>query len=444
MADTKKFRQAIKDSDLEVLKAITATRFDVNTRYQHDWTGLHFAAKAKQVGIVRLLIAGIEVNAVSEIWQTPLDVARQHGNDSVLDALTKAGGKSATDMWVHAAVFAGDAAKVKKHLASGADVNALVRGELPLCIALERRRWPMADHLLKAGADVNRAQADKDTALHCAARSGADGKTIKKIIKAGADVNARGRWNWRPLSVAADAGELEIATLLIASGAKANSEAAGAALEQGHDDLTRMLIDEGAKVSLCQAVKCGHIPVVRRMIQQGVDLNASDEDSSRFPLILAIENDRSEIAEMLLAAGADPNAQTSVHHGRDYVYGGDTPLHEAVSSGSAKLVKLLLNYGADPDIQDAGNETPLETAKRRGRGHLVDVMEKHLESKITRSAVEKLLTVAAVASLLSVDEPFVQGLIRQGKLSQLKLDPVTLRIPESSVARYLPNLRKGA
>ncbi len=443
MADTKKFRQAIKDGDLEAVKAITATRFDINTRYQHDWTGLHFAAKAKHVGIVRLLIdAGIDINAVSEIWQTPLDVARQHGNDSIIDAVTKAGGRSATDMWVHAAVFAGDAGKLKKHLASGADVNALVRGELPLCIALERRRWPMVDHLLKAGADVKRAQADKDTALHSAARSGADEKIIRKIIKAGADLNARGRWNWRPLSVAADAGELEIASILIAHRAKPNSDAAAAALEQGHDDVARMLIDAGAKVSLCQAVKCGHIPVVRRMIQEGADLDASDDDSSRFPLILAIENDRPEIVEMLLAAGADVNAQTPVHHGREYVYGGDTPLNEAVSCGSAKLVKLLLNYGADPDMQGGGNESPLEMAKRRGRGHLVDVMEKHLESKITRSAVEKLLTVAAVASLLSVDESFVQDLLRQGKLSQLKLDPVTLRIPESSVARYLASLRR--
>ncbi len=443
MADTKKFRQAIKEGDLEALKAMTATGFDVNTRYQHDWTGLHFAAKGTNAAIVRLRVeAKMEVNVLSEIWQTPLDVARHHECESVIDALLKAGGKPAADICVHAAVFAGDAGKVKKHVAAGADVNGLVRGELPLCIALERRRWAVAHYLLKAGADVKRAQADKDTALHCAARSGADEQIIKKIIKAGADVNVRGAWNWRPLTVAANAGDLEIASLLIAHGAKANCEAARAALDDGQDEVARMLIDAGARVSLCEAVKCGHVPTVRKMIQQGADLNAPDEDSSRFPLILAIETDRTEIVEMLLAAGADPNAQTPVRHGREYVYGGDTPLHEAVGCGSAKLVKLLLTYGADPDVQDAGNESPLELAKRRGRGHLVEVMEKHLESKITRSAVEKLLTTAAVASLLSVDEPFVQDLIRRGKLSQLKLDPVTVRIPESSVAGYLASLRK--
>ena len=53
--------------------------------------------------------------------------------------------------------------------------------------------------------------------------------------------------------------------------AKANSEAARAALEDGHDEVARILIDARAKESLCETVECGHIAVVRKMIQQGAN-----------------------------------------------------------------------------------------------------------------------------------------------------------------------------
>jgi ankyrin repeat protein len=116
-------------------------------------------------------------------------------------------------------------------------------------------------------------------------------------------------------------------------------------------------------------------------------------------------------------------------------------LHDAVHSGSARLVKVLLAYGADPDIQDARSQSPLEVAKRRDKTRLVHLMEKHLEERMAKNAVEKLLTIAKVAALLSVDEAFVVNLIKTGKVAQLKLDPDTVRVPEGSLARYLASLR---
>ena len=106
-----------------------------------------------------------------------------------------------------------------------------------------------------------------------------------------------------------------------------------------------------------------------------------DSAWSGTPLFPAVQNDHFQAAALLLEAGADPNAQEPVSQGRDSIYGGDTPLHEAVYLGSTKLVKLLLTYGANPDIQNARRASPLEVANQRGNTHLVRLMEAHFEGK---------------------------------------------------------------
>jgi ankyrin repeat protein len=441
MADTTEFRRAIKAGDVERVKRMLKSHFNPNTRYSHEWTALHFAAKDGNNQIAELLLdGGAEVNALSALWETALDQARRHDHAAVAKLIERRCAKPGFQVSLHAAVYAGDLKWVKKHLDSGADINLRCKGQLPLCIALERRHWSIGRYLLKSGADVKRAQSDGDTALHCAARY-ADEALIKALIRAGADVNAPGAWNWRPLSVAAAVGNIEIVQLLMAQGAKVNADAAGSAIDAGYDDLARFLIEQGARVSLRQAVECGDVGLVRRMIHEGVDLNEGDKHSSHSPVATAIEKDRPDIVQMLLEAGADPNVQTSVLEGKNYLLGGDTPLHEAVYRASAKFVKLLLTYGADPDIQNARSESALELAKRREKTHLVQLMEKHLENRIAKDAVQKLFTIAKVAELLSVDESFVTDLIKRGKLVQLKLDAVTIRVPESSLAKYLGSLR---
>lgn len=176
--------------------------------------------------------------------------------------------------------------------------------------------------------------------------------------------------------------------------------------------------------------------------QEGADLNEIEDKSSQPPLMSAVFNNWYEMAEMLLESGADPNAQTPVYYGRQYVSGGDTALHWAVRDRSAKMVKLLLAFGAEPDVQDAQGLSALETAKRNENTHLVQVMETHLDRKRSEKAVEQLYTINKVTELLSVDEAFVLNLIKAGKLKRLELDAITVRIPAGSLARYLASARK--
>jgi len=68
-------------------------------------------------------------------------------------------------------------------------------------------------------------------------------------------------------------------------------------------------------------------------------------------------------------------------------------------------------------------------------------METHLGKKLslqaTENGIDQLYTVQKVADLLSVEVSFVLDLIKARKITSLKLDEETVRIPGGSVQRYL-------
>ena len=66
------------------------------------------------------------------------------------------------------------------------------------------------------------------------------------------------------------------------------------------------------------------------------------------PLILACQSGRTEVAEILLEAGMDPNAMED--------RSGTSPLHEAVRFFRQEIARLLLQFGADPDSENRQNE----------------------------------------------------------------------------------------
>ena len=59
-----------------------------------------------------------------------------------------------------------------------------------------------------------------------------------------------------------------------------------------------------------------------------------------------------------------------------------------------------------------------------------------------QAGIEQLYPVHKVAELLCVDDAFVLELIKTRKITCIKLDDKTLRIPAGSVQRYLAKLAK--
>ena len=71
------------------------------------------------------------------------------------------------------------------------------------------------------------------------------------------------------------------------------------------------------------------------------------------PLLYAARDGRTDIARMLLAAGANLN-QTEAN--------GESPLLVAINNGQTELAQMLLEKGADPNATDGFGRAPLWSA----------------------------------------------------------------------------------
>ncbi len=109
-------------------------------------------------------------------------------------------------------------------------------------------------HLIDAGADVNALGTDDKRPLYWVGAASAEVVTV--LIQAGADVNARDKWNRMPIHFISGAGTPKSLRLLIAAGADVNARTAndwtplhGVAKFGGPENIM-VLINAGADASL--------------------------------------------------------------------------------------------------------------------------------------------------------------------------------------------------
>jgi ankyrin repeat protein len=91
--------------------------------------------------------------------------------------------------------------------------------------------------------------------------------------------------------------------------------------------------------------------IVEQLIAAGADVNAVSHQYAETPLHYAVTNSNMEVTKLLLKAGADVNAQSSL---------GDTPLQSAVVKGNTAILDLLLASGADPELRNASDFRPID------------------------------------------------------------------------------------
>jgi ankyrin repeat protein len=119
-----------------------------------------------------------------------------------------------------------------------------------------------------------------------------------------------------------------------------------------------------AQTVLVDAIKSGDVSRVRALIGTRADVNAAQPDGTT-PLHWAVEQDRPEIAQMLIRAGANVKAANRY---------GVTPLWLACVNGNAATISMLLEAGADAASANADGETALMVAARTGKPDAVSVL----------------------------------------------------------------------
>ena len=140
--------------------------------------------------------------------------------------------------------------------------------------------------------------------------------------------------------------------------------------------ITSLLATTALADPIHDAAYDGDLAGVQAELDKGADVNAKLENADLLrkhvgkgytPLHNAAIKGREEIAELLIAAGADVNAK-----GVD----GWTPLHWAARKGREGVTELLITKGAVVNSKANDGKTPLDWAIQKSRTETADLLRK--------------------------------------------------------------------
>jgi ankyrin repeat protein len=240
--------------------------------------------------------------------------------------------------------------------------------------------------LLDGVREVDHPEPDGMTPLHYAVLNN-DLTVTQALLRAGADVNARTRYEVSPIYLAAQNGSAEMTRLLLDNGANANEvyregeRVLHTAARTGNPDTVKVLLDAGAEIdareewhgqtALMWAVAQQHAALVPLLVERGANVNAisalevwerqiTDEPREKWlppggmnALMFAAREGCLSCIEPLLDAGASIDAATPK---------GITPLLGAIINGHYDVAWLLVEKGANVNLNDDTNRSPLYAA----------------------------------------------------------------------------------
>ena len=186
------------------------------------------------------------------------------------------------------------------------------------------------------------AWAPADTPISDAVRRG-DADAVRTLLRDGADVNASAGDGMTALHWAADAGEVEIANILIDAGANV-------------DAVTRL----GDYTPLHLASRQGSASLIEALLEAGASPNSNSTAGGSSALHFAAGAGSVEAVTTLLEHGAEVNGRESSR--------GQTPLMFAAAKGRADAIRALLANGADPSLASLIVSLPERLAEDRAAG----------------------------------------------------------------------------
>ncbi|MDH2392487.1 ankyrin repeat domain-containing protein [Streptomyces sp. HNM0663] len=231
---------------------------------------------------------------------------------------------------------------VRRLLAGGVSPHITHDSDPLLLVALRSGQAAVALALLQAGADAKARRATGgQSALGWAAFFGCT-DVVEDLLRRGAPVNAVDQYGQPPLSNAAANGHAETVRALLRAGADplAQWNSAPVVLADGTETVTRRCV-------LQSAVRGGRVEIVDLLLAAGAQ---RDADAA---LQTACVEGSAAVVRRLLAAGADAGGTGS----------GPTPLMRAAGRGLTAMVRALLEAGADPTAVRGGR-----TAQQYAKG----------------------------------------------------------------------------
>jgi ankyrin repeat protein len=241
--------------------------------------------------------------------------------------------------------------------------------------------------LLKAGVDVNETEPKtKQNALMWAVAEGHE-DAVRVLLAAGADIHAKSARKETPLFFAVRRGDIGIVDALLGAGADVNERAdfspGGRYGGGGGSDVRTAKVPGDSMLVL--SILNAHFQLAAFLVDKGADVNMTgarwtalhaisrirDFEQAQYPApeVKLKDLDTLELAKILIAHGANPNARgmtpVARREGGDQNYVeilGATPFFLAAKSADVPYMRLLMAAGADPTIATEEHTTPLMVA----------------------------------------------------------------------------------
>jgi uncharacterized protein len=197
----------------------------------------------------------------------------------------------------------------------------------------------------------------------------------------------------------------------------------------GFTDLAQLLVDFGEQPEILDDVHAFHAACMRGDRDTARRLVAAHREFLRHPgpMYNAAEFERTDVVELLLELGMSP----------DVAHGSWTGLHSAAHNGSVRVARLLIERGATVDVREAKyHSTPLGHAVWAGQQPMIDLL-----SAVSRDVIA-LVRAGRLEQLRGVldAEPALVSATREGRTPLFFLSPPEERAIE--IAELL--LQRGA
>lgn len=124
----------------------------------------------------------------------------------------------------------------------------------------------------------------------------------------------------------------------------------------------------------------GNVEMLKILIDNKADVNAIYTEAGITPLVLAVQEKKYVMAELLLEKGANVNG--GGYLGFDYVF---YPLHEAIDNDDEQMVKLLLKYQANVKLKAINGQDAIDLSEALQRKNITKILNESLGSSTSKS-----------------------------------------------------------
>ncbi|KAJ1914559.1 hypothetical protein IWQ60_008768 [Tieghemiomyces parasiticus] len=161
--------------------------------------------------------------------------------------------------------------------------------------------------------------------------------------------------------------------------------------------------DAKGRPQLFYYVERDELEACRALLDHGADIHLTTSTGTT-ALYEAIDFDCSDVVELLLSRGANPNTTSGGSGANGTTMAWSTPLHLAVRRGDFDTVQLLLRHGATADIPDSKGRSPRDLCTEPAVADLLDQHRLAMKELTDHDGINRTLTFSPPAVRLEGDE----------------------------------------